>query len=439
MKTIEFENDTRFIIVDGIAREILDSRGNPTVEVELLTDGGGIGYASVPSGASRGKLEAYELRDEDPKRYMGKGVRKAVENIMDIILPEIIGQDSRYQWEIDNLMIDLDGTENKSNLGANAILAVSIAAARAAADTYGLPLFMYLGGINARLLPTPMMNIINGGKHAGNDLAIQEFMIVPGGAESFSESLRIGVEVYMKLKEILKKEYGRNAINVGDEGGFAPPLSKTEDALNLLMKAIEESGHSGRVGLALDAAASNFYEENTKKYKIDGRELTVDELIDFYVELVDKYPILSIEDPFYEDDFDAFSRLTAKIGQKVLIVGDDIFVTNINRLRKGLSKKAANSVLVKLNQIGTVTETLELIDFAKKNGLECIISHRSGETEDNYISDLAVATSAGLIKTGAPARSERTSKYNQLLRIESLLEGGYKFNGFRSFKRQPGA
>ena len=439
MKTIEFENDTRFIIVDGIAREILDSRGNPTVEVELLTDGGGIGYASVPSGASRGKLEAYELRDEDPKRYMGKGVRKAVENIMDIILPEIIGQDSRYQWEIDNLMIDLDGTENKSNLGANAILAVSIAAARAAADTYGLPLFMYLGGINARLLPTPMMNIINGGKHAGNDLAIQEFMIVPGGAESFSESLRIGVEVYMKLKEILKKEYGRNAINVGDEGGFAPPLSKTEDALNLLMKAIEESGHSGRVGLALDAAASNFYEENTKKYKIDGRELTVDELIDFYVELVDKYPILSIEDPFYEDDFDAFSRLTAKIGQKVLIVGDDIFVTSINRLRKGLSKKAANSVLVKLNQIGTVTETLELIDFAKKNGLECIISHRSGETEDNYISDLAVATSAGLIKTGAPARSERTSKYNQLLRIESLLEGGYKFNGFRSFKRQPGA
>ncbi len=439
MKTIEFENDTRFIIVDGIAREILDSRGNPTVEVELLTDGGGIGYASVPSGASRGKLEAYELRDEDPKRYMGKGVRKAVENIMDIILPEIIGQDSRYQWEIDNLMIDLDGTENKSNLGANAILAVSIAAARAAADTYGLPLFMYLGGINARLLPTPMMNIINGGKHAGNDLAIQEFMIVPGGAESFSESLRIGVEVYMKLKEILKKEYGRNAINVGDEGGFAPPLSKTEDALNLLMKAIEESGHSGRVGLALDAAASNFYEENTKKYKIDGRELTVDELIDFYVELVDKYPILSIEDPFYEDDFDAFSRLTAKIGQKVLIVGDDIFVTNINRLRKGLNKKAANSVLVKLNQIGSVTETLELIDIAKKNGLECIISHRSGETEDNYISDLAVATSAGLIKTGAPARSERTSKYNQLLRIESLLEGGYKFNGFRSFKRQPGA
>jgi len=435
---IEFENDFRFKIIDGFAREVLDSRGNPTVEVEIITEGGGVGYASVPSGASKGKFEALELRDTDKKRYRGKGVLKAVENINETIIQEIMGMDSRRQREIDKMMIDLDGTENKSRLGANAILGVSIAVARASADTYGLPLFMYLGGSMVNRLPTPFLNIINGGKHAGNKLAIQEFMIVPGGADSFSEALRMSVEVYQELKSILLEKYGRIAINVGDEGGFAPPLEKTVDALDLLIEAIDKAGYTGSIGLALDSAATSFYNEEKEVYSIDGKELTAGELIDFYVELVEKYPIISIEDPFYEDDYNSFTALTEKIGNKTLIIGDDIFVTNIKRFTKGIKEKAGNGILVKLNQIGTLTETIDLIETAREKGFFYIISHRSGETEDNYIADLAVASRAHAIKTGAPARSERTSKYNRLLRIEELLGDNAVYNGFVGFKRKPG-
>ncbi len=435
MRNIEFQYDPRFTIADVIAREILDSRGNPTVEVEIITDGGGIGYASVPSGASKGKHEAFELRDGDEKRYMGKGVMKAVENVIGPIADEIIGLDSRFQWEIDQTLIDLDGTANKSNLGANAMLAVSIAVSRAAANTYGLPLFMYWGGINANLLPTPLMNVINGGKHAGNELAIQEFMIVPCGANSFGEALRMGAEVYYKLKEILLKKFGKSAINVGDEGGFAPPFSNTREALDVLAEAVEFSGYNKKIGLALDSAASNFYDEKEDKYYIDGKVLHSGELIDFYVDLIKSYPILSVEDPLQEEDFEGFAELTKKIGDRVLIVGDDIFVTNLDRLKLGVEKDAGNAVLVKLNQIGTVSETIELIKYAKLNGLKTIISHRSGETEDNYIADFAVAFEAGLIKTGAPARSERTSKYNRLLQIEELLGDNAKYSGFSMFNR----
>jgi len=434
---IEFENDYRFKIVDGIAREVLDSRGNPTIEVEILTEGGGIGRASVPSGASKGKFEAIELRDGDASRYKGKGVLKAVENVNEVILPEIVGMDSRRQREIDRFMIDLDGTKNKSKLGANSILGVSLAVARAAADTYGLPLFLYLGGSMVNRLPTPLLNIINGGKHAGNQLAIQEFMIVPGGADSFSDALRMSVEVYQELKSILLSKYGRNAVNVGDEGGFAPPLNKTLDALDLLIEAIDKAGYTGSIGLALDAAASSFFDESKGIYKIDGRELSAGELLDFYVDLVEGYPILSIEDPFYEDDYKSFSEITKKVGDRVLIVGDDLFVTNIERFSKGINENSGNAILVKLNQIGTLTETIDLINVARENGFFYIISHRSGETEDNYIADLAVATHAHAIKTGAPARSDRTSKYNRLLQIEELLGDVAIYNGFTGFKRLP--
>jgi len=433
--TLDFEYDTRFVIVEVRAREILDSRGNPTIETEIITEGGGVGYAAVPAGASKGKYEAYELRDRDPKRFMGKGVKKAVENVNDVISNEVIGKDSRLQWLIDKTMIELDGTENKSNLGANAILSVSLANARAAADTYGLPLFLYLGGIRANLLPTPMMNIINGGKHAGNNLSIQEFMIVPGGADTFSEALRMGVETYHSLKDYLVKEYGKSAINVGDEGGFAPPMNNTEEAINALINAIEKAGYSSNeIKIALDAAASVFYDEKDGYYSLDGKRMSQGELIDFYIDLVQKYPIISIEDPLHEDDFEGFKELTNKIGNKVLIVGDDLFVTNIKRFSKGIKNGAGNAILIKVNQVGTLSETLEIINLAHQSQFTTIISHRSGETEDNYIADIAVATNAGLIKTGAPARSDRTSKYNQLLRIENILGENAKFSGFTKFK-----
>ncbi|MGQ4891168.1 MAG: phosphopyruvate hydratase [Candidatus Njordarchaeia archaeon] len=434
---MEFEYDPRFTIVDINAREILDSRGNPTVEVEIITDGWGVGIASVPSGASKGRHEAFELRDGDRNRYLGKGVQKAVQNILGPIAEGIVGLDCRYQWEIDQTMIDIDGTENKSNLGANAILAVSIANARAAANTYGLPLFVYLGGATANLLPTPMMNIINGGKHAGNELAIQEFMIVPGGAETFSEALRMGVEVYYNLRNILLEKYGKNAINVGDEGGFAPPMEETRQALDVLVEVINSAGYEGKIGLALDAAADSFYDEKNKVYRIDGKNITPGELVDYYKELADEYPILSIEDPFYEEDYEGFAELTKMIGNEVIIVGDDIFVTNMKRFERGVEMGAGNAILVKVNQIGTLSETIELVKYAKERNYRTIISHRSGETEDNYISDIAVGLETGLIKTGAPARGERTSKYNQLLRIEELLGDAARFSGFSKFKRKP--
>ncbi len=419
-------------------REIIDSRGRPTVEAEVSTIGGGVGLAAVPAGASKGKYEAWELRDGDA-RFFGLGVRKAVKNINNVISKEIVGLDSRYQKEIDNKMIILDGTPNKSRLGANAILAVSIATAKAAADTYGLPLFKYLGGYLARTLPTPFLNIINGGKHAGNKLSIQEFMIVPGEADSFSEALRVACEVYYKLRNYLKDKHGLQAINVGDEGGFAPPMSETREALDALIRAIKMAGYAegSEVAIALDAAASSFYDELKRKYYIDGKYVEPDKLLEYYLELVEEYPIVSIEDPFHEDDFKRFAELTRKVGSKILIVGDDLFVTNINRFEKGVSMGAANSILVKMNQIGTLSETLDVIHYAMQAGYQPIISHRSGETEDITISDLAVATNAGAIKTGAPARGERTAKYNRLIRIEEILGSEAKYAGFTIFPRKP--
>lgn len=434
MSNILFETDTNFEIVDLRARQVLDSRGNPTVEVEVLTLGGGIGIAKAPSGASKGIHEAWEKRDKDDKRFFGKGVFSAVRAVEEEIADSLIGMDSRYQKEIDEELIRLDGTENKSRLGANAIVATSLAVAKAAADTYGMPLFRYLGGVQANTLPVPMMNIINGGKHAGSKLAIQEFMIVPVGGESFFDALRIGCEVYYALKGLLKDKYGKSAINVGDEGGFAPPIDLTEDAIKALLEAIEKAGYStDAVKLAMDAAASSFYDETKKVYKIDGKEITAGEFIDFYVDLVNKYPIISIEDPFFEEDYESFATLTKKVGNKILIVGDDLYVTNPKRLQKGIEMNATNAILIKFNQIGTLTETIEVIQMAQKHGYKTIISHRSGETEDTTIADLAVAFNTGLIKTGAPARGERTAKYNQLIRIEDLLGDQAYYPGINAF------
>ena len=419
-------------IMDIKAREVLDSRGNPTVEVEVYLEDGTKASAIVPSGASTGKFEALELRDKD-KRYLGKGVLKAVKNVNEIIAPKIIGMNAYDQVAIDNALIELDGTENKSKLGANAILGVSMAVARAAAESLYLPLYRYLGGPNAKVLPVPFMNVINGGKHADNSLDIQEFMIVPAGFSKFSEALRCGAEVFHTLKKILHD--AGHVTSVGDEGGFAPNLSSNEEAIKVLIEAIEKAGYEpGKdVFIALDCAASSFYEAEKKKYLIDGAEKTTDELLEYYKKLVEKYPIISIEDPFDEEDWEGFLKLTNQIGEKVQIVGDDLYVTNIKRLQKGVELKASNSILIKLNQIGTVTETLDVIEFAKENHMTCIVSHRSGETEDTFIADLAVATNCGMIKTGSLSRSERIAKYNRLLRIEEELDGTAQYRGVASF------
>jgi enolase len=400
------------------AREILDSRGNPTIEVDVFTPKG-LGRASVPSGASTGTNEALELRDADPNRYEGKGVLTAVKNVNTIIQKELLGLDVRNQREIDELMIELDETDNKSSMGANSILGVSMAVAKAAADSLDIPLYRYLGGSNAFTLPIPIMNVLNGGKHAGNELAIQEFMIQPKGAETFYEALQIGVEIYHVLGKSLGKKYGRSSTNVGYEGGYAPKMSESTEALDSLVQAIEEAGYTeSEVTIGIDAAASEFYEGGF--YTIDGKKLTAQELLDYYVELVNSYPILSIEDPFFEEAYEDFAALTNELWDTI-IVGDDLFVTNIERLSKGVDMGAANALLLKINQIGTLSESFDAASMASRNGYTVIVSHRSAETEDTTISDLAVAIGAEMIKTGAPARGERTAKYNQLLRIEEDL------------------
>jgi len=406
------------------AREILDSRGNPTVEVDVWTENG-FGRASVPSGASTGTNEALELRDKD-KRYLGKGVLKAVENVNTEIKEALVGMDIRDQREIDITMLELDGTDNKSRLGANAILGVSLSAARAAADSLGLPLYRYLGGTNSFSLPCPTMNVINGGKHAGNELAIQEFMIQPKGAKTYHDALRMGAETYHTLGNILIKKYGNSAVNVGYEGGYAPPLRNTTDALDALVDSMEETGYENEITIGLDSAASEFYKDGA--YRIDGITLTSGELLDFYAQLVDTYPILLIEDPFHEEAFDDFALLTEKL-KDTIIIGDDLFVTNVNRLEHGIKMKAGNALLLKVNQIGTLSEAFDAAQLAQKNRYKVIVSHRSAETEDTTIADISVAIGAELIKTGAPARSERNAKYNQLLRIEEELGKAGRFVG----------
>ncbi|MEW6569925.1 MAG: phosphopyruvate hydratase [Nitrospirota bacterium] len=417
-------------IIDVIAREILDSRGNPTVEVEVVLDSGASGMASVPSGASTGTKEALELRDGG-SRFHGKGVRNAVRNINKEIVPKILGLYSEDQPHIDNLLVTLDGTDNKSRLGANAILGVSLAVCKATSAELGMPLYKYIGGCNAKELPVPMMNVLNGGVHADNNLDIQEFMIVPAGTGNFSDALRAGSEVFHILKGLLKKK-GLNTA-VGDEGGFAPDLSSHEEAIVLLMEAIELSGYipGNDIYLALDVAASEFYENGL--YKFAGKSVSSDNMISYYEEMTLKYPILSIEDGLSESDWDGWRNLTDRLGKKVQLVGDDIFVTNTKIIKKGIKEGIANSVLIKLNQIGTLTETLDAIDLAKKAGYTAVISHRSGETEDTTIADLAVACNTGFIKTGSLARSERISKYNRLLRIEEELSESAMYKGTEAF------
>jgi enolase len=415
------------------AREILDSRGNPTVEVEALLDDGTVSRAAVPSGASTGAFEAYELRDGDKGRYLGKGVRKAVDAVIDELGPAIEDLDATDQRIIDAVLIAVDGTENKERVGANAILGVSLAVAKAAAHSAGLPLFRYLGGPNAHTLPVPLMNIINGGSHADNDVDIQEFMIVPIGAETFSEALRWGVETYHALKALLQSK--GLSTGLGDEGGFAPNLPSNRAALDLIVEAITNAGYvPGKdIALALDCAATEFYKDGA--YQFEGKQLSATEIVAYYAELVDAYPLVSIEDPLEEEDWDGYVHLTEQLGSKVQIVGDDLFVTNPVRLAKGLELGAANSILVKVNQIGTLTETLDAVALAQRSGYTAILSHRSGETEDTTIADLAVATDAGQIKTGAPARSERVAKYNQLLRIEEELGEAAVYAGRSAFPR----
>ena len=415
------------------AREILDSRGNPTIEVEVLLGDGTVSRAAVPSGASTGVFEAYELRDGDKARYQGKGVLKAVEAVIDDLGPAVEDIDATDQRIVDLVLIESDGTDNKERLGANAILGVSLAVAKAAASSAGLPLFRYLGGPNAHTLPVPLMNIINGGSHADNDVDIQEFMIVPLGAESFSEALRWGVETYHSLKALLQSK--GLSTGLGDEGGFAPNLPSNRAALDLIVEAIENAGYvPGKdIALALDVAASEFFKDGS--YNFEGKKLSAEEMSAYYAELVTDYPLVSLEDPLEEDDWDGYVHLTAALGDKVQIVGDDLFVTNPVRLAKGLSLAAANSILVKVNQIGTLTETMDAVSLAQRAGYTAIISHRSGETEDTFIADLAVATDAGQIKTGAPARSERVAKYNQLLRIEEELGEAAVYAGRTAFPR----
>ncbi|MEE8319480.1 MAG: phosphopyruvate hydratase, partial [bacterium] len=409
-------------IVDIIARQILDSRGNPTIEVDAFLESGAFGRAAVPSGASTGKLEALELRDGDKKRYLGKGVLKAVEAVNDKIAPALIAYESLVQAEIDQVMIELDGTENKKELGANSILGVSMAVARASAEELGVPLYRYIGGLSANILPVPQFNIINGGVHADSGLDIQEFMIFPWGTDTFSESLRMGVEVYHSLKEILGG-MGQST-SVGDEGGFAPRLAGNRKALDAIMKGIKNAGYTPGedVAICLDSAASEFFKGGKYILASEDKKLTPKEMVAYYASLVDDYPIVSIEDGMAEDDWDGWAIMTNELGDRVQIVGDDIFVTNPHILSEGISKGVANSILIKLNQIGTITETLETIRLARRAGYGTVISHRSGETSDTIIADLAVATSAAQIKTGAPCRSERVAKYNQLLRIEEELD-----------------
>ena len=421
-------------IIDLKAREILDSRGNPTIEVEMILSSGGTGWAAVPSGASTGEKEALELRDKDLSRYMGKGVKKAVQNVMEIIAPAIEGMDAADQTLLDQKLIELDGTKNKSKLGANAILAVSLAAARASADASGVPLYAYLGGVHARLLPIPMMNIINGGVHAENNLDIQEFMVMPLGANTFKEALRMGAEVFHHLKAILRE--GGYVTSVGDEGGFAPNLKSNEEALRFIMMAIERARYdAGKdIALALDSAASSFFENGRYHLRGEGKEnLSSEDIISIYEDLVDRYPIKSIEDGLAERDWEGWEELTKRLGNKIQIVGDDIFVTNPAIFKEGIRKNIANAVLIKLNQIGTLTETLDTVEMAKQAKYGTVISHRSGETEDTFISDLAVAVNAGQIKTGSLSRSDRIAKYNQLLRIEEELGETALFKGHEIF------
>jgi len=423
-------------ITDVYAREVLDSRGNPTIEVELYTDSGAFGRALVPSGASTGEHEAVELRDGVKSRYLGKGVEQAVKNVNEIIAPEVLGMDVTQQVLVDKIMIDLDGTKNKSKLGANAILGVSMACARAAADFVGLPLYLYLGGFNAKELPTPMMNIINGGSHADNNVDFQEFMVMPVGAPTFKEALRMGAEVFHSLKAVLKAK-GYNTA-VGDEGGFAPNLGSNEEAIVVILEAIKKAGYEpGKdLMLAMDVASSEFYNKEKGVYVLageGGKEMTATELSDFYVELVDKYPIISIEDGLDENDWDGWKVLTEKLGKKIQLVGDDLFVTNTEKLSRGINEGIANSILIKVNQIGTLTETFQAIEMAKKAGYTAVVSHRSGETEDSTIADIAVATNSGQIKTGSLSRTDRIAKYNQLLRIEDELGEVAVYNGLASF------
>ena len=423
------------IIDDVYAREVLDSRGNPTVEVEVWLDNGVMGSAIVPSGASTGVHEAVELRDGDKKRYNGKGVLTAVDNVNEIIAPQVIGLDPCDQPGLDATLRELDGTENKGNLGANAILGVSMAAARAAAEDLGLPLFQYLGGINAKVLPTPMMNIMNGGEHANNSLDIQEFMIIPAGADSFHEALRMGAETFHALKALLNAK-GYNTA-VGDEGGFAPNLKKNTQAIDFIVEAIKKAGYKPGedIFIGLDVAASEMYDEETKIYNMKGEGVkkTADEMVAYYQELVAKYPILTIEDGMAEDDWTGWKKLTKALGKKIQLVGDDLFVTNTKRLEEGIKKGVTNSILIKVNQIGTLTETFDAIEMAKRAGYTAVVSHRSGETEDTTIADIVVATNAGQIKTGSLSRTDRIAKYNQLLRIEDILGDSAQYAGLSAF------
>lgn len=421
------------IISDVYAREVLDSRGNPTVEVEVYLESGAMGRAIVPSGASTGAHEAVELRDDDKSRYLGKGVLQAVKNVNELISPEVIGMDALDQLGIDKLMIALDGTPNKGKLGANAILAVSMAVARAAADALDLPLYEYLGGFNAKQLPVPMMNIVNGGAHADNNVDVQEFMILPVGAPNFKEALRTGAEIFHNLKSVLKAK-GLNTA-VGDEGGFAPNFTSNEDALSSIMEAITKAGYTpGKdVFLGMDVASTEFYKDGKYHLEGEGKSYTSAEFVDLLASWVEKYPIITIEDGCGEDDWEGWKLLTEKLGDKIQLVGDDLFVTNTERLYKGIKDGIGNSILIKVNQIGTLTETFDAIEMAKRAGYTAVISHRSGESEDSTIADIAVATNAGQIKTGAPSRTDRIAKYNQLLRIEDQLADLAQYNGLKSF------
>ncbi|AJS60842.1 phosphopyruvate hydratase [Paenibacillus sp. IHBB 10380] len=421
------------IISDVYAREVLDSRGNPTVEVEVYTESGALGRAIVPSGASTGAHEAVELRDGDKSRYLGKGVLEAVKNVNETIAPEVIGMDALDQLGIDKMMIALDGTHNKGKLGANAILAVSMAVARAAADALDLPLYVYLGGFNAKQLPVPMMNIVNGGEHADNNVDVQEFMVLPVGAPSFKEALRTGAEIFHSLKAVLQAK-GLNTA-VGDEGGFAPNFTSNEEALSTIMEAIEKAGYKPGVDvfLGMDVASTEFYKDGKYHLEGEGKSFTSAEFVDLLVSWADKYPIITIEDGCSEDDWEGWKLLSEKLGDRIQLVGDDLFVTNTERLGKGIEEGIGNSILIKVNQIGTLTETFDAIEMAKRAGYTAVISHRSGESEDSTIADIAVATNAGQIKTGAPSRTDRIAKYNQLLRIEDQLGELAQYHGMKSF------
>jgi enolase len=420
-------------IADIRSRQILDSRGNPTVEVDVVLESGAVGRAAVPSGASTGQFEAVELRDGDDGEYLGKGVLRAVDNVRREIAPALKGMDPEDQRAIDSRLLELDGTENKGRLGANAVLGVSLAAAKAAAAAAGVPLYRWVGGADARVLPVPTLNVVNGGAHARNSLDLQEFMVVPGGAESFSEGLRIAVEVFHTLKKLLDERDLATA--VGDEGGFAPDLGSSEDAIDVILEAAERAGHRDRIAIALDPAMSELIGEDGV-YSFEGRTATAEELTDYWADLVERYPIVSLEDGAAEDDWAAWKALTERLGDRVQLVGDDLFVTNVDRLRRGIEAGVANAILLKVNQIGTLTETLEAIGLARSAGYATVMSHRSGETEDTTIADLAVATSAGQIKTGAPSRSDRVAKYNQLLRIEEELGADAEYPGWSAFPRR---